>query len=325
MRALSMGDSSPAWMNHLVPEQLDDLFRQAVAAIDKGDVSALEALFAAHPRLVRDRLESPGAWLREKVGRAFDADEFFHRPYLLWFVAEDPVRNGSLPPNIADVARAIIRAAKRGRVESVLKQLDYALRLVCWSQVARECGVQIQLIDVLVDAGASIDGHTVYQGRFGTNSDAAIYNGNYAAAEHLVERGATLTLSTALCLERWADAEQLARTATLSDKQDAFVQAAKNGKAEALRRMLALGVAPTTLSARNQSHGTALHHAVWSGSLEAVKVLVEAGADLARRDTIFNATPLGWAEYGAREQKEKPRAKQYTEIPAYLREKGCKT
>src|SRR5262249_43384497 len=61
------------------------------------------------------------------------------------------------------------------------------------------------LIDVLINAGASVDGRSVYQGRFGTHSDSAIYNANLAAAEHLIKLGAPLTLTTALCLERWAD------------------------------------------------------------------------------------------------------------------------
>ena len=298
----------------------DGLFREAVSAIDAGDVGTLERLLASQPRLIRDRLDSPGPWLRDKVGDALDG--FFRQPYLLWFVAEDPVRNGRLPSNIALVARSVIEAAKRERVDSLQEQLDYALRLVCWSWIARECGVQIELIDVLIGAGASVDGRTVYEGRFGTNSDSAIYNGNFAAAEHLLKRGAPMTLTTALCLGRWADVERLALTATLAEKQDAFVQAGLSGNAEALRRMLALGVDPTTVSARNQSHGTALHHAVWSGSLEAVKVLVEAGADLHRRDTIHGGTPLGWARYGAQEQKEDQRAKQYAAIAEYLHEQG---
>jgi Ankyrin repeats (3 copies) len=296
---------------------LDSLFREAVSAIDAGDLASLERLLAMHPELVRARLDSPGAWLRDKVGSALDG--FFGRPYLLWFVAEDPVRNGKLPANIAQVADAIVTLAKREQASNLQEQLDHALRLVCWSWIARECGVQIELMDVLIDAGASVDGRTVYQGRFGTHSDSAIYNGNFAAAEHLLQRGAPLTLTTALCLGRWADVERLAATATLADKQDAFVQAALSGKAEALRRMLSSGMDPTTVSARNQAHGTALHHAVWSGSLEAVKVLVEAGADLGRRDTIHDGTPLGWAEYGARQEKEDARAKRYGEIAAYLR------
>ena len=81
---------------------LDPLFRDAVAAIDAGDLPGLERLLAAHPALVVERLDDPGAWLRAQVGDALDG--FFQRPYLLWFVAEDPVRNGRLPGNIAQAA-----------------------------------------------------------------------------------------------------------------------------------------------------------------------------------------------------------------------------
>jgi ankyrin repeat protein len=284
----------------------DSLFREAVSAIDSGSLAALEQLLTEHPELVRERLQSPGAWLRDQVGNALDG--FFREPYLLWFVAEDPVRNGTLPKNIGAIAEAIIRTAQREKIASLPEQIAYALRLVCWSWIARDCGVQIELIKVLLDAGASPDGLDVYEGRFGSHADAAIYNRNFAAAEHLLKRGASPTLTTALCLNRWEEAEQLAQGATREEKDDAFVQAAMAGNAEALRRMLALGCNPTTVSKRNQSHGTALHHAVWSGSLAAVQVLVEAGADLRRRDTIHDATPLGWAEHGKRE-----------EIAAYLR------
>src|SRR2546426_811087 len=93
------------------PETLDSLFREAVSAIDAGDVTTLERLLASHPRLVRDRLDAPGAWLRDQVGGALDG--FFQRPYLLWFVAEDPTRSGTLPGNIAQVTRRIIETAKR--------------------------------------------------------------------------------------------------------------------------------------------------------------------------------------------------------------------
>src|SRR5712692_6252919 len=113
---------------------LDSLFREAVFAIDAGDVASLEHILAEHPRLVRDRLDSPGAWLRDKVGGAVDG--FFRQPYLLWFVAEDPVRNGKLPRNIALVAGTIVDAARRNGVDNLQEQLEYALRLVCWSWIA---------------------------------------------------------------------------------------------------------------------------------------------------------------------------------------------
>lgn len=299
-------------------DNLDVLFCEAVGAIDTGDIEGLGRLLACHPRLVHDRLDVPGPWLVDREA----LNGFFQRPFLLWFVAEDPVRKGRLPKNIADVARAIIHAAQREEAGNLEEQLDYALRLVCWSWIARECGVQIELIDVLVDAGASPDGRSVYQGRYGTHSESAIYNKNFAAAEHLLKRGAPLTFSTAVNLGRWSETEQLAETATLREKQDAFVQAAMNGQAEALRRLLALGMEPNSVSSQNQSHGTALHHAVWSGNLGAVKVLVEAGASLDRRDTIYDGTPGEWAEHGERESHDEARKQDYREIAAFLREKS---
>jgi hypothetical protein len=40
-------------------------------------------------------------------------------------------------------------------------------------------------------------------------ADNALENGHVAAAERLLERGATLMLGAALCLGRWTEAERL--------------------------------------------------------------------------------------------------------------------
>jgi ankyrin repeat protein len=287
-----------------MPMTIDDRFRRAVAAIDAGDVAELERLLESDPGLACERLETPGAWLRDKVGRALD--DFFRAPYLLWFVAEDPVRNGVLPKNIADVARTITRAATRECAGSVQEQIDYALKLVSWSWIARDCEVQIPLIDVLVDAGARLE----------TNPENALVNSNFTAAEHLVHRGAPLTLATALCLGWWDDAERLAPTAPSRERQFALTLTALKGKPEAVRRLLALGVDLNGVSPDLYSHATALHHAVSSGSLETVATLVDAGADLAVRDRAYDGTPLGWAEHS----HGQPR---YDAIAAYLRDKGA--
>lgn len=285
-------------------EVLDSLFKEAVAAIDSGNVTDLERLLAEHPRLVRERLSAPGAWLRDKVGGALDG--FFRQPYLLWFVAEDPVRNRRLPPNIAEVARTIIAAARRDPGAELKEQLDYALLLVGWSGVAHAAGVQIELIDVLIDAGASPDGVP----------NNAMVNGHVAAAEHLVERGAPLTLPVALCLGRWQDAERLAQTADADEKQFSLVLAALNGKAKALAALIELGVDVNAPCPNLYSHGTPLHHAVCSGSLDAVAVLVEAGATLDTPDTAWHGTPLGWAKHY---QEERPQDERYVRIAEYLR------
>ena len=284
----------------------DASFREAVSAMDAGDLDRLTRLVTANPALVRERLESPGAWLHDVVGRALDG--FFRRPYLLWFVAEDPVRNGRLPENIAVLARAIIDAARHDPTSNLQEQLDYALTLVSWSWIARQSGVQIELIDVLIDAGAAPDG----------NPNNALVNGNVDAARHLLERGATLTLATALCLGLWDEVDRLLMTASDHQKQFSLVLSALNGRADALRRMIRAGVDVNAPSRDLYAHGTPLHHAVCSGCLDAVHVIAEAGADLNITDTAWGGTPLGWAEHYIGEGKADA-SKQYVEIAAYLR------
>src|SRR5262249_59886041 len=164
----------------------DQGFQQAVALIGAGDVAALERLLTEHPELARERLTAPGSWLRDKIGGSLDG--FFKDPCLLWFVAEDLPVLGHLPKNIADVTRTILRSARGA--PSLQEQLDFTLQLVCWSGVAERCGVQIELIDALLEAGASPGG--------GPNN--ALVNCHVAAAEHLVARGAELTLASAVCL-----------------------------------------------------------------------------------------------------------------------------
>lgn len=298
--------------------ELDSLFREAVSAIDAGDVTELARLLAAHPDLVRARLKSPGPWLRDKVGQALKG--FFKRPYLLWFVSEDPARNAELPGNVAEVARTIIQAAEREGVASLQEQLDYALHLAVCSPVGRTSGLQLGLIDVLLDAGASIERQSKDVG--GVPGQALIC-GNIAAAEHLVERGADVTLPTAVTLERWDDIGRLLPSATRRDKQVSLALAALNGKALGLAALLDAGVDLDAFATGFYTHATPLHHAVCSGSLMAVKVLVKAGAKINTRDKAWKATPLGWAEYYVNEHKGDDRTPRYAEISNYLRDSGA--
>lgn len=288
-------------------EPEEDAFHQAVTAIHTGDVERIQLLLAAHPRVVTDRLDGSPEWLRRHVGDA--ADGFFSRPYLLWFVAEDPVRTGHLPPNIGEIIRVIVDAARKTNVATLQEQLDSTLRLVCWSGVAADAGLQLEMIDALLDAGASP----------AKNPNNALVNGHIAAAEHLLSRGAVMTLGAALCLERWDEAERLNAPATSEIRQFSLVLASLNGKAAAVEWILARGASPNEPSADLYGHGTPLHHAVCSGSLDTVKVLVNAGANLQRRDSAWNATPLGWAEYY--EQNSDPKQRwRYSAIASYLRD-----
>jgi Ankyrin repeats (3 copies) len=275
----------------------ESLFRQAVHAVDSGDEKSLTRMLHANPELATEPLRSPGKWLTDQIGNALKT--YFIDPYLLWFVSEDAVRNNTLPSNIATIAQIIIDKAKEKHALSLQRQLDYGIKLVAWSWVAREHEVQIALLDVFINEGASTF----------KVSDDALVNGNFAAADYLVQRGAKLSLSTALCTGKWEEADRLGANANDDEKQLALVLCSLNGKAEAVKRLIGYGVHVSEPSGDLYSHATPLHHATGSGSLDAVKVLVEAGANLDIRDTVHEGTPLDWAEYLKKE-----------DIAAYLRE-----
>jgi peptide-methionine (S)-S-oxide reductase len=291
--------------------KLDALFREAVAAIDAGDVATLDSLLQQHPELVRERLTAPGEWLRNQIGPALGG--FFKDPYLLWFVTEDAVRTGQLSANVGAVAHVIIDAARRAGVPDLQHQLDSTFHFAVCSPIGRDNGRQLELIDVLIEAGASTEGGPVQ----------AFICYNEAAARQLIARGARLTLPAALCLGMRDEVAALSKHATAEEKQVALGLAALNGRAEALSRLLPLGVDLDAFTSGFYSHATPLHHAVWSGSLAAVKVLVEAGAKLTTRDKAEDATPLGWAEYAGTLPPRATGGKQFSEIAAYLRERGA--
>jgi Ankyrin repeats (3 copies) len=292
-------------------EHLDEAFRTAVAALDAGDTHALTRLLHDTPALASARLEHPGPWLLDALGGSLPG--FFERPYLLWFVAEDPVRNGTLPSNIAEVTRGIIAAIRTHAADTLQHQVDYCLQLVSWSWIARDAGVHLALIDVLVDAGAATDGRP----------NDALVNGNTAAAAHLIARGAPVTLAAAVCLDRWDDVTRLGPTATPAQRQFALVLAALNGNAMGVRALLDVGADVNQRSPELWAHASPLHHAVSSGSLAAVQTLVDAGADLTAVDTAWGGTPLSWAQHYVEEATVRDRsASARPAIHAYLKSRS---
>jgi Ankyrin repeats (3 copies) len=282
-------------------EITDPLFREAVEAIDSGDIIALEKLLAQYPRLVRDRLNYP-------------PEGYFKDPYLLWFVAGNPIRIDKLPPNIVDVTQMLIGFVKREAPGNTQEQLDYTLGLIATGRIPRECGVQIEMIDLLIDEGAKPGGGL-----------GALAHGNIAAAERLIERGGELTLATAVGLNRMNDVKHLASSANREALLVALTTAAFYGKPDMISYLLSIGAGPNGYPRNNDgfhSHATPLHQAVCSGSLDAVKLLVEADAKLDARDHIYEGTPLGWAGHMQTEVGYDEAAKKnFALIAKYLQEK----
>ena len=275
----------------------DSRFLKALAAIDSGRTSELLDLINKYPELVKHRISN-------------DEEGYFKDPYLLWFVAGNPIRVDKLPDNIMEVTRELIYAVKREAPDTYQYQVDYTLGLVSSGHITRECGAQIAMIDLLIDAGASPN-----------CSMAALTNGNLEAARHLLDRGGPITLPLAVCLERMDDINDLFGQASTGEKITVLAAAAYYGKENMIKYLLQMGIDPNgfpEVDSGFHGHATALHQAVSSGSLACVKLLIEAGAKLDERDRIYNGTPLEWADYLQRDSDDETKKGNFSLIKSYL-------
>jgi len=264
-------------------ERIEDAtFRRVVELLDAGNVADLRAHLHQHPDLVHQHV-------------AFEGGNYFRHPTLLEFVAENPVRHGTLPANIVDVTRVILDA---GVEQSALNE---TLMLVSTGSVARECRLQLPLIDLLCDYGADPN----------SAIHATALHGEFEAVNALIRRGARIDLPVAAALGRFEDARRLLAGANTENRHLALTLAADFGHVEIVRLLLDAGEDPNRYNpVGGHSHTTPLHQAAGRGHDEVVQLLVERGARLDLKDILWRATPADWARHAGR-----------TEIEAYLRRK----
>jgi len=260
----------------------DPIFRHAVDLLDEGAVHNLRAFLALHPKLAQQRVTLEGG-------------NYFRNPSLLEFVAGNPIRRGKLPPNIVDVARVILDAGARNDPCA----LNQTLGLVCSGRVPRECGAQIPLICLLCQYGAEPD-RAIY---------AALTHAEFDAVNALIRVGGCADFVVAAGLGRERDVRGLLALADHRDLHRALAVASQFGHTAIVRLLLEAGEDPNRYNPVGfHSHSTPLHQAVAGGHGATVRVLVEHGARLDLKDTLWQGTPAGWAEHEGR-----------TEIREYLR------
>lgn len=258
-------------------------FRRAVELLDAGDAEGLRAHLTQHPNLVHQRV-------------VFEGGNYFRNPTLLEFVAENPIRHGSLPKNIVEIAMVILKAGAKNDQAA----LNETLGLVCTGRVPRECHAQIPLINLLCDHGADPN----------TAIHSAALHGEHEAVGALIERGASIDLPMAAALGRTDDVRQRLPFADSHDRHLALALASQFGHAEIVRVLLDAGEDPNRYNPLGaHSHSTPLHQAAWAGHDEVVRLLVERGARLDMKDILWQATPAGWARHAGK-----------SDIEAYLRQ-----
>jgi Ankyrin repeats (3 copies) len=263
-------------------ERIEDAtFRRAVELVDAGDAAGLRAHLNQYPKLAHQHV-------------VFEGGNYFRNPSLLEFVAENPVRHGTLPKNIVQVAKVILDA---GVEQSALNE---TLMLVSTGSVPRECGLQLPLVDLLCDYGADPN----------SASHATASHGELGALNALIGRGARIDLPVAAALGRIDDARRVLPDANREDRHLALALAAQFGRVEIVRLLLDAGEDPNRYNpVGGHSHTTPLHAAAGAGHDGVVRLLVERGAPLDLKDILWQATPADWARHAGK-----------TEIEAYLRE-----
>ena len=219
----------------------------------------------------------------------FEGGNYFRNPTLLEFVAENPVGHGTLPPNIIEVAKAILDAG----VER--SALNDTLMLVATGSVARQCRLQIPLIDLLCHYGADPS----------SAIEATALYGEFATVDALMNRSARMTLPVAAALGR---IDEFRRQLPLSHKGErhlAFALASQFDRVEIVRLLLDAGEDPNRYNpVGGHSHATPLHQASMGGSEELVRLRLERGARTDLKDVLWQATPADWARHAGRAELE---------------------
>src|SRR5438874_5258911 len=254
--------SWPSFVAHLdglAHETETAAFEAAADAIVRGDEATLQQLVRQHPKLIHAR----------------SARE--HHATLLHYVSANGIENyrQKSPPNAARITELLLAAGADIEAEAdVYGGGCTALGLVATSTPPREAGVQLPVIQVLLDHGAQIE-HPNLAGNGADAVYACLANGCPEAAQYLVERGARVGMIGAAGIGRPDIVQQLVPTADVSRREMALRYAAGYGQRDIVSFLLDRGVEP---DAHTGDGETALFYSVLGGHLDVVRLLLERGA-----------------------------------------------
>jgi hypothetical protein len=210
-------------------------------------------------------------------------------------VAENPVRRGTLPANIVEVALVILEAGAQADHAA----LNETLGLVSSGCVPRQCRVQIPLIDLLCAYGAEPASAVL----------TALGHQEREAVDALLRNGAPLDLVLVAALGRAEEVQWFLPASEREDRHRALALASLYGHAEIVGLLLDAGEDPNRYNPIGiHAHSTPLHQAAAGGHDLVVRLLVERGARLDMKDTLWQGTPAGWAHHEGKQ-----------DIEAYLR------
>jgi len=265
-------------------------FESAVDAVINGDAADLKAMIEKHPELVRARSI-----------RRTHFDPPVHRATLLHYVAANGVEGyrQKTPKNAVEIAKVLLESgAEPDSLCDLYGGECTTMTLLVSSCHPAKAGLQCELVDALADYGAAVEPQG--EGKWRSPLMTALAFGYIDAALRLVSRGATIPdLAAAAGLGRVREASEMLPRADAETRHRAMALAAQQGHAEIVELLLDAGEDPNRYNPPgNHAHSTPLHQAALAGREAVVRLLVGRGARTDIKDTIYHATPLGWAEHG---------------------------
>jgi ankyrin repeat protein len=282
-------------------------FESAVEAVVNGDLATLQGLLRDDPELIHARST-----------RTTPHDPAVHRATLLHYVAANGVEGyrQKTPKNAVEIARTLLEASAEVDATAGMYGGEYTtMSMLVSSAHPAMAGLQPALAELLLDFGAAIEGRGSEQWR--SPLMTALAFGYRDTADALVRRGARVpTLAAAAGLGRLDDAIRLLPEADALDRHRALALASQLGHVDIVRLLLDAGEDPNRYNPEgNHGHSTPLHQATFAGHEPVVRLLVERGARLDIRDTVWHGTPLGWALHSGKPKQ--------LAIATYLREHGA--
>jgi hypothetical protein len=233
--------------------------------------AGVEAVINGDVGALRELLRDDPELIRARSTRVTHFDPPVHRATLLHYVAANGVEGyrQRTPPNAVAVAALLLESsAEVDALADMYGGQCTTMSMLVSSGHPAKAGVQVALVETLLDFGAALDAQG--SGEWTSPLATALAFGYLPAAHALVGRGARMeTLAVAAGLGLLDDARRLLPAASALDRHRATALAAQ--------------------------HALAGHAGV-------VRLLVERGARLDIKDTIHEGTPLGWAEYGGRQE-----------------------
>ncbi|MGH7712009.1 MAG: ankyrin repeat domain-containing protein [Gemmatimonadaceae bacterium] len=260
-------------------------FESAAEAIVSGDAATLTRLLREDAELVHERS------MRS------------HRATLLIYVGANGVEGyrQKTPPNAVQIAEILLDAGSEIAAVGTMYRGTTTLGLVATSVHPVITGVQEELMQLLLDRGASTEGAVAPDYTDGLVVNACLANGRPSAALFLAQRGATLNLEGAAGVGRLDSVKSyfdedgnLKASATDEHLKSAFKWACGYGRTNVVEFLLTKGI---DVSERHRGE-TRLHVAALGGHLDVVDMLLQRGAPIDAKDETYKSTPLGWALWG---------------------------